>query len=71
MNDRAISVLDNYELEVIKTRKGRGAILCETKQGLYILKEYLGPREKVHVQKALLEKIEKQGYVPAEMILEN
>ena len=30
MNDRAVSLLEQYELEVTHTRKGRGAILCET-----------------------------------------
>ena len=42
VNDRAVSLLEQYDLEVLRTRKGRGAILCETENGLYILKEYEG-----------------------------
>lgn len=42
MNDRTVSLLENYDIEVEKTRKGRGAIICETRQGEYVLKEYTG-----------------------------
>ena len=30
MNDRAAELLEQYEIEVLRTRKGRGAILCDT-----------------------------------------
>ena len=40
MNDRCVSLLDNYDVEVLRTTKGRGAILCETNQGMLIFKEY-------------------------------
>ena len=42
MNDRAVSVLEQYDLEVERTWKGRGSIHFETKDGIYILKEYKG-----------------------------
>ena len=42
MNDRAVSVLSEYDFEVIRTWKGRGAILFETPEGIRILKEYTG-----------------------------
>lgn len=54
MNDRAVSVLEQYDIEVLRTWKGRGAILFETKQGTKILKEYLGPAEKLKLQNDLL-----------------
>ena len=34
MNDRAVALLEQYEIEVLRTRKGRGAILCDTQQDL-------------------------------------
>ena len=43
VNDRSVSVLENYDFEVIRTQKSRNAILCETNKGWYILKEYKGP----------------------------
>ena len=29
MNDRNIGLLDNYDIEVLRTWKGRGALCCE------------------------------------------
>ena len=42
MNDKAVSVLENYDMEVIRTFKGRGTIICDTTKGLRVLKEYNG-----------------------------
>ena len=69
MNDRAVSLLDQYEIEVSRTWKGRGAILCDSDQGLLILKEYCGPTDKVRFQDFLLRHLEKSGTVRAESIL--
>lgn len=69
MNDRAISLLDHYDIEVLRTRKGRGAILCDTEKGCLIFKEYTGNPEKIKVQNRLLEKITDSGLVPVEEIL--
>lgn len=69
MNDRAVSVLENYEIEVLRTWKGRGAILCESDRGLLILKEYAGPKDKIIFQDALLKNIKEQGFEPVEDVL--
>ena len=69
MNDRAVSVLENYEIEVLRTWKGRGAILCESDQGLLILKEYSGPKDKIIFQDALLRAIREQGFYRVETVL--
>lgn len=69
MNDRAVSVLENYEIEVIRTWKGRGAMLCESDKGLLILKEYTGPKDKIIFQDALLRRIREQGFHPVEAVL--
>ena len=49
MNDRAISVLENYDMEVTRTFKGRGTIVCETGNGFRVLKEYKGSTEKLEL----------------------
>ncbi|MDE7444456.1 MAG: CotS family spore coat protein [Lachnospiraceae bacterium] len=71
MNDRSISLLENYDIEVLRTWKGRGAILCETKQGVLILKEYAGHREKAAFQNALLTMVKERGFENVESILKN
>lgn len=69
MNDRAVSLLEQYEIEVNRTWKGRGAILCESDQGLLIMKEYAGPVEKIKFQDYLLKHIKESGAVRVESIL--
>ena len=54
MNDRCVSLLDNYDVEVLRTTKGRGAILCETNQGMLIFKEYIERRNKIYLQNEVL-----------------
>lgn len=71
MNDRYVSLLENYEIEVLRTWKGRGAILCETNQGTLILKEYAGHREKCVFQDAVLRMIRESGFLNIEMIIKN
>ena len=69
MNDRAVSLLENYDIEVLRTWKGRGAILCETDRGTLIFKQYLSSREKVHFQDALLAHIKERSEIKIESIL--
>ena len=69
MNDRAVSLLEQYEIEVNRTWKGRGAILCDSDRGLLIMKEYSGPVDKVRFQDFLLKHINASGTVRVESIL--
>ena len=71
MNDRSVSLLDNYDIEVLRTWKGRGAILCETDKGILVLKEYTGHKEKVLFQDALLTLVKENGFDHVESILRN
>ncbi len=71
MSDRSANVLENYEIEVLRTWKGRGAVLCETGQGILILKEYAGYKEKVAFQDALLHMIQEKGFSQVETIIRN
>ena len=71
MSDRSAIVLENYDIEVLRTWKGRGAVLCETKQGILILKEYAGHRDKVVFQDALLRMIQEKGFHQVETIIRN
>lgn len=69
MNDRAVGLLEQYEIEVLRTRKGRGAILCDTNQGCLIFKEYIGNTEKVGIQDRLLKQVTQLGKVYVENII--
>lgn len=69
MNDRAVELLEQYDIEVLRTRKGRGAIVCDTEKGCFILKEYTGNEERAELQNRLLRTIAAGGAVQTESIL--
>ena len=69
MNDRSVSVLENYDFEIVRTQKSRNAILCETNKGWMILKEYRGQRFRLELLDKLLEEIADSGLKRAEHLL--
>ncbi len=69
MNDRAVELLEQYEIEVLRTRKGRGALICETDRGCLIFKEYKGTPEKAELQNRLLGVIAEKGSIRAEELI--
>lgn len=71
MNDRALKVLEQYELEVTATRRGRGSYICETPQGLRILSDYTGSENKALFENCVMEKIREGGYHGVDVILPN
>ncbi|NLL78372.1 MAG: CotS family spore coat protein [Clostridiales bacterium] len=71
MNDRSVSLLEQYEITVNRTWKGRGAILCDTDRGLKIFMEYPCPKEKIILQDTLLTHIKEAGVIRTESIVRN
>lgn len=69
MNDRAVELLEQYDLEVLRARKGRGAFLCDTEDGCYVFMEYQAGEEHAALQKRLLEQIKEAGRVSVEQII--
>lgn len=69
MNDRALSLLEQYDIEVLRTRKGRGTFICETKQGSLAFQEYSGNPEKLKLQQRILQRIKVLGLVKAEELV--
>lgn len=49
MNDKAINVLEQYDMTINRTFKGRGTIICDTEKGMCVLKEYKGKTEKLEL----------------------
>ena len=49
MNDKATSVLEQYDMTINRTFKGRGTIICDTEKGMRVLKEYKGRTEKLEL----------------------
>lgn len=71
MNDRALKVLEQYELEVKSVRRGRGSYILETTQGLRILSDYTGSENKALFQNCVMNSLRQGGYMRVDMLLPN
>ena len=54
MIDRYLEALEQYEMEIISVRKGRGAWIWETDQGLKLLREYRGTVRRLEIEDQIL-----------------
>lgn len=61
MNEKALTVLGGYDLEIRNTYRTKGNYGCETSNGKYILQEYNNSNDKMEVMKKLYDYIEKSG----------
>ena len=50
MNEKYTEVLSQYELEILDVKRGRGAWLCESNQGLKLLREYKGTLKRLEFE---------------------
>ena len=58
MNENALEVLEQYDLEVYRSWKGRGVYFFDTSRGLHMLKEHRGSEEKLKKIFELLSSLE-------------
>lgn len=71
MNDRNTAVLEQYELKVEAFRRGRGAWVCETDQGLKLLREYKGTVKRLEFEEEVLKLIRAKGACLADQYVRN
>jgi len=62
MKDYELSILDQYHIEVTGTHRTRGAILCDTDQGLLLLKESKLSNKRVPMLCRLHTHLKESGY---------
>ncbi len=61
MFNRESLILEQYPFEVRQISKGRGALICDTDQGLKILKEYRGSEGRAEFLYCLMEFLKEHG----------
>lgn len=71
VNDRDAGVLEQYELKVLNIYRGRVALICETDQGLKIMKELTTSKQKVEFEDQILRKIKNAGNPLADYFIRN
>lgn len=62
MYDRGLYILEQYEIEPLSTKKGRGILLYETKDGWISIREYGGTKQKLELQEMLMEHVAQTGF---------
>lgn len=62
MREYELEVLEQYDIEVISTRKIRGAFFCETNEGTMVLKEAAVSEKRALLLYTLLCHLESEGY---------
>ncbi len=71
MNDWNTEVTGQYELEVENLRKGRGAWILETDQGLKLLKEYKGSVKRLEFEEMVLDAVKDAGTLKVDQYVRN
>ena len=71
MNDRNTEVLEQYELEIKTLRRGRGAWVCETDQGLKLLREYKGTQKRLEFEEEVLKTVLESGGIRVDQYVRN
>jgi CotS family spore coat protein len=69
--DRGLGVLEQYGLEAKSVTKGRGALICETEQGLKTIREYWGSPKKMELQQKLQLQCRQMGQIQVDLVLSN
>ena len=63
MYDYGLSTLSRYPLTLENSWRVRGALLCRTGEGIFLLKEFRGSRAKLEKQQELLCKLQEKGFL--------
>lgn len=71
MNERGTDVLQQYDLDIIRTTRVRGAVLCETRQGCRLLKEYRGTESRMEQVQQVLALLEEMTGVAVDRVIPN
>ena len=71
MNEKGTDVLQQYDLDIIRTSRVRGAVLCETRQGCRLLKEYKGTEARMEQVQQVLAQLEECTGVAVDRAIPN
>lgn len=71
MKEKELEILQQYDIDVRSTRKIRGAILCDTNQGLFQLKEVHCSEKRIPVLYELQNHLLQEGYMNIDILMKN
>lgn len=71
MNDWGKSVLEQYDIKIESVRRGRGALLCETDQGLKLLQACGCSERHLEAENHLLLQLREHGFIRTDVCVAN
>lgn len=71
MSEKLAEVFEQYDVEILGTRKGRGATILSTGSGVLILEPFRGNLTRLEQEYVLKQIFEKQGFVQMDQIIPN
>ncbi|PNV60097.1 spore coat protein CotS [Clostridium sp. chh4-2] len=71
MNDKYMEALEQYGLDVVAVRRGRGSWLCDTSQGLKLLREYKGTVKRLEFEESVMKHLIEGGNACVDQYLRN
>lgn len=71
MNDQYLDVLQQYERETERVRRGRGAWICEGPDGVRLLKEYRGSLKRLEFEETVLRELKDRGIGQVDQYVRN
>lgn len=71
MNEKGLKILEQYDLTVYNSRRGRNSWICETDQGLKIVTEFSGTSPKLEFQNQILRHLKEEGYPFVDLVMKN
>jgi len=71
MKENEVSVLDQYDIDIKSTRRIRGAILCATNQGLFVLRELMISEKRIPMLHKLYVHMMENGCDRVDAVIEN
>lgn len=66
MNEKYVEALEQYDMEILSVRKGRGSWICETRRGCRLLKEYRGTVKRLEFEDEVLGMLDTRGSLRAD-----
>lgn len=71
MGEKELEVLKQYEIDIKNIKKVRGAILCDAKQGLFLLKEMDFSEKRIPVLQEIYARLQAEGYGNIDCLVKN
>ena len=70
MNEKGLKILEQYDLTVYNSRRGRNSWICETDRGLKLVTEFSGAPKKLEFQNQILAHLKEEGYLFVDLVME-